>query len=51
MSEPTPFQTLRARKRADHLVDLGSIEPENVMTSGILVDYVVEGDDVEWTSQ
>ena len=36
---------------ADHLVDLGSIEPENVMTSGILVDYVVEGDDVEWTSQ
>jgi acetate CoA/acetoacetate CoA-transferase alpha subunit len=28
---------------ADHLVDIGAIEPENVMTSGVFVDYIVEG--------
>ena len=28
---------------ADHLVETGAIEPENVMTSGIFIDYVVEG--------
>ena len=28
---------------ADEIVDIGFIEPENVMTPGILVDYVVEG--------
>lgn len=28
---------------ADHLVEVGEIEPENIMTPGILVDYIVEG--------
>lgn len=28
---------------ADHVVECGEIEPENVVTSGILVDYVVNG--------
>jgi len=28
---------------AEHIVDIGAIAPENVMTSGILVDYVVGG--------
>lgn len=28
---------------AEHVVEVGEIEPENVMTSGIFVDYVVEG--------
>jgi len=28
---------------ADILVEVGEIEPENVMTPGILVDYIVEG--------
>lgn len=28
---------------ADHVVEPGRIEPENVMTPGVLVDYVVEG--------
>jgi len=28
---------------ADNLVEIGEIEPENVMTPGILVDYIVEG--------
>ena len=27
---------------ADQIVDLGELEPENIMTPGILVDYVVE---------
>ncbi|MDD6058304.1 MAG: CoA transferase subunit A [Clostridiales bacterium] len=27
---------------ADNLVEIGTIEPENVMTPGILVDYIVE---------
>ena len=29
---------------ADHVVEIGRIEPENVMTPGMLVDYVVERD-------
>lgn len=28
---------------ADHLVEIGEIEPENVMTSKVFVDYIVEG--------
>lgn len=28
---------------ADHIVEIGEIEAENIMTPGILVDYVVEG--------
>lgn len=28
---------------ADHLVDIGAIEPENVMTPGALVDFIVDG--------
>ncbi len=28
---------------AEHLVEVGEIEPENVMTSGIFVDYIVNG--------
>lgn len=28
---------------AEHVVEVGEIEPENVMTSGIFVDYIVEG--------
>lgn len=28
---------------AEHIVDVGGIEPENVMTSGIFVDFVAEG--------
>lgn len=28
---------------AEHVVEVGEIEPENVMTSGIFVDYVVDG--------
>ncbi|SBV98199.1 acetyl-CoA:acetoacetyl-CoA transferase, alpha subunit [uncultured Eubacteriales bacterium] len=28
---------------ADHVVELGEIEPENVHTYGILVDYIVDG--------
>lgn len=28
---------------ADHVVEIGAITPEDVITSGILVDYVVEG--------
>jgi len=28
---------------ADHLVEIGEIEPENVMTQGILVDFIVDG--------
>ena len=34
MSEPTPFQTLRARKRADHLVDLRD-EIASALTHGL----------------
>jgi len=29
---------------ADNLVKLGEIEPENVVTPGIFVDYIVDGD-------
>jgi acetate CoA/acetoacetate CoA-transferase alpha subunit len=28
---------------ADHLVDIGEIEPENVVTASIFVDYIVNG--------
>jgi len=28
---------------ADNVVEIGSIEPENVVTPGILVDYIVDG--------
>ncbi|CAK0741531.1 acetyl-CoA:acetoacetyl-CoA transferase subunit alpha [Gammaproteobacteria bacterium] len=28
---------------ADHIVELGEIEPENVATQGIFVDYIVKG--------
>jgi acetate CoA/acetoacetate CoA-transferase alpha subunit len=28
---------------ADHLVEIGEIEPENVVTPGVLVDYIVDG--------
>ncbi|MGL5406891.1 MAG: CoA transferase subunit A [Propionibacteriaceae bacterium] len=28
---------------ATHLVDVGGIEPENVVTPGVLVDYIVDG--------
>lgn len=28
---------------ADNLVDTGAIEPENVVTSGVFVDYIVDG--------
>lgn len=28
---------------AEHVVEVGEIEPENVMTSGIFVDYIVDG--------
>lgn len=28
---------------ADNLVEIGEIEPENVMTQGIFVDYIVDG--------
>ncbi|GAB78208.1 butyryl-CoA:acetoacetate CoA-transferase alpha subunit [Austwickia chelonae] len=28
---------------ADHVVEIGAIEPENVVTPNVLVDYVVEG--------
>lgn len=31
---------------ADHIVEAGEIEPENVVTAGIFVDYIVEGGDV-----
>jgi acetate CoA/acetoacetate CoA-transferase alpha subunit len=33
---------------ADNIVDVGEILPENVMTSGVFVDYIVEGGDVSW---
>ena len=28
---------------ADNVVELGKIEPENVVTQGIFVDYIVNG--------
>lgn len=28
---------------ADTLVEIGEIEPENVVTPGIFIDYIVEG--------
>lgn len=28
---------------ADHVVEIGEIEPENVVTPGVYVDYVVDG--------
>lgn len=31
---------------ADHLVELGDITPEDVVTPGVLVDYIVEGGDL-----
>lgn len=31
---------------ADHLVDLGDITPEDVVTPGVLVDFIVEGGDL-----
>lgn len=34
---------------ADHVVETGEIAPENVHTYGILVDYVVDGGDAEWS--
>lgn len=33
---------------ADHLVEEGEIVPENVVTQGILVDYIVKGDESLW---
>lgn len=33
---------------ADELVEVGAILPENVMTSGVFVDYIVESGDVSW---
>lgn len=33
---------------ADHLVEDGEILPENVVTQGILVDYIVKGDESLW---
>ena len=33
---------------ADHLVEDGEILPENVVTQGMLVDYVVKGDESLW---
>lgn len=32
---------------AEYIVDVGKIEPENVMTPGILVDYVVKGGNLD----
>jgi acetate CoA/acetoacetate CoA-transferase alpha subunit len=31
---------------ADHLVELGDITPEDVVTPGVLVDFIVEGGDL-----
>ncbi len=31
---------------ADHLVELGAITPEDVVTPGVLVDFIVEGGDL-----
>lgn len=33
---------------ADNLVDEGAIVPENVVTQGVLVDYIVKGDESLW---
>jgi len=30
---------------ADHVVEVGCIEPENIVTSGVLVDYAVNGEE------
>jgi len=30
--------------QADKIVEVGEIDPENVMSSGIFVDYIVGGD-------
>ena len=30
-------------READHLVEVGSIEPENVVTAGAYVNYIVDG--------
>jgi acetate CoA/acetoacetate CoA-transferase alpha subunit len=32
---------------ADMLVEPGEIEPENVMTSGIFVDYILDGENID----
>lgn len=34
---------------ADHLVEVGAIPPEDIVTPGVFVDYVVDGGDSEWT--
>lgn len=31
---------------ADHLVELGGIPPEDVVTPGVFVDYIVAGGDL-----
>lgn len=31
---------------ADHLVECGTIRPENVVTSGVFVDYIVDGGEI-----
>jgi len=33
---------------ADEIVGIGAILPENVMTSGVFVDFIVESGDVSW---
>ncbi len=33
---------------ADEIVEIGEIEPENVMTPGVLVDYLIESEDTAW---
>jgi acetate CoA/acetoacetate CoA-transferase alpha subunit len=32
----------------DEIVPLGDIDPENVMTSGVFVDYIVPSKGVNW---
>lgn len=32
---------------ADHVVDVGAIEPENVMTQGVLITYAVNGEEAQ----
>ena len=29
---------------ADHVVEVGDIEPENVVTAGFFIDYIVKGE-------
>ena len=35
---------------ADNLVEIGDIEPENVVTSGAFVNYIVDGGNASWKS-